>query len=648
MIDRDWNDFKDNVVLKAKDDIKSFKGGRLEQFSQNWREMTRDTNIINMIENGIEIDFWKLPRQSTTPRPYQFSKEKREKIDRKIDHYVDKSIIEEVEHEDGEFISNIFSEDKSDGDIRVILDLTDLNEFVKDKHFKMETIEMVKRLIKQGCFMSSLDWKDAYYSVKVNENFRKYLKFYWRGKLYQFTCLPNGLKSAPRIFTKITKVVFSTARKQDVTASSYIDDAITIGDLILETKDNVRKLIAITDKAGFVTHPTKSELEPTQVKKHLGFMIDSVRMILSISKQRIEKIQTQSVKILQFANKHQSIRLKKLAQLVGSMISTLPANQYGRLDIRRVEKFLNKSLNQVSRDYSQFVKLNNVCIQDIMRWRMEIPWVFSPIVREVPQFKLQSDSSDIGWGGVVKTLGQDITTGGSWSQEEILKINNYLELKAAVFTIFSFCKNVMNKHIHISVDNKTAESYINKQGGRKPHLNVLARQLWKWAKNRKNWITASYLPGIDNQVADLLSRTVHDNLEWEVSKKLFLTLCNKFGIPNVDLFASRLNFKVQKYVSWKHDPKAWKTDAFSISWKGLRGYAFPPFNQIDRVLQKCRKEKAEIILICPLWTTQPWFTEINKIKNDNNYILFDREEVTHSLGSETVLPVKQFIALKIS
>ncbi len=75
--------------------------------------------------------------------------------------------------------------------------------------------------------------------------------FFGQGKLYQFTCLPNGLKSAPRVFTKITKVIFSTARKQNITASSYIDDVITVSEIMRQARESVKKLLSITQAAGF-------------------------------------------------------------------------------------------------------------------------------------------------------------------------------------------------------------------------------------------------------------------------------------------------------------------------------------------------------------------------------------------------------------
>lgn len=60
-------------------------------------------------------------------------------------------------------------------------------------------------MMKPGCFMAFVDLRDAYYTVPVHPEHRKYLKFLFNGTLYQYTCLPNGLSSAPRIFTKLLK-----------------------------------------------------------------------------------------------------------------------------------------------------------------------------------------------------------------------------------------------------------------------------------------------------------------------------------------------------------------------------------------------------------------------------------------------------------
>ena len=73
----------------------------------------------------------------------------------------------------------------------------------------MDTLETAIRLMTPGCFMTSIEHKDAYYSVPMALEHQKYLKFVWRNQLYAFTCLPMGLTSSPRIFTKILKPVFA-------------------------------------------------------------------------------------------------------------------------------------------------------------------------------------------------------------------------------------------------------------------------------------------------------------------------------------------------------------------------------------------------------------------------------------------------------
>jgi hypothetical protein len=72
--------------------------------------------------------------------------------------------------------------------------------------------------------MASIDLKDAYYSVNICNEHRKYLRFIWRGQLFQFTACPNGLASAPRLFTKLLKPAYSHLRSQGLVSVAYIDD----------------------------------------------------------------------------------------------------------------------------------------------------------------------------------------------------------------------------------------------------------------------------------------------------------------------------------------------------------------------------------------------------------------------------------------
>ena len=164
--------------------------------------------------------------------------------------------------------------------------------------------------------MASLDWKDAYYSVKIHHKYRKYLRFYWRGKLYQFTCVPNGLKSAPRMFTKLTKVLIAFARKQGIFVSIYLDDSFTKHANLELARENIIKFAKLSQLAGFVIHPTKSLMDPVQIKTHLGFIINSVEMTIRISEERVKKIIDLCDLILQKVGNAEPFSLRVLAKLV--------------------------------------------------------------------------------------------------------------------------------------------------------------------------------------------------------------------------------------------------------------------------------------------------------------------------------------------
>jgi hypothetical protein len=110
----------------------------------------------------------------------------------------------------------------------------------------------------------------------------------------------------------------------------------------------------------------------------------------------------------------------------------------------------------------------------------------------------------------------------------------------------------------------------------------LARQVWLWCIERNIWVTAAHVAGVANAVDyhDKASREFNDTTEWALHHEVFGQISQTFFLPEVDLFASRLNHKVEKYISWKPDPQAYAVDAFTQNWADMKFYAFPPFSLI--------------------------------------------------------------------
>ena len=78
--------------------------------------------------------------------------------------------------------------------------------------------------MERGCYMASIEIKDAYFSFAINSHDKKFLCFQWENQIYQFSSLPNGLFSAPRKFTKLLKVPLSQLHKQGHISLGHLDD----------------------------------------------------------------------------------------------------------------------------------------------------------------------------------------------------------------------------------------------------------------------------------------------------------------------------------------------------------------------------------------------------------------------------------------
>ena len=151
--------------------------------------------------------------------------------------------------------------------------------------------------------------------------------------------------------------------------------------------------------------------------------------------------------------------------------------------------------------------------------------------------------------------------------------------------------------------------------------NNMARIIWMWCIEHGIWITAAHLPGKQNVEADQRSRKFNDRTEWKLNKQEFTKLVAHFGLPEIDLFASRLNAQLDRYVSWLPDPHAESVDAFTLDWSKFDFYAFPPFCLIPHCLQKIKADKAEGLLIVPNWPTQSWYPRLQAMMKGKAMIL---------------------------
>ena len=190
--------------------------------------------------------------------------------------------------------------------------------------------------------------------------------------------------------------------------------------------------------------------------------------------------------------------------------------------------------------------------------------------------------------------------GGTWSYQEKTKHINILELIAVKLAILAFNKGKSITAIHLQRDNMTALSSLVKMGGtRSPELLQVAKEIWDYLLANGIAVTAEYLPSSLNIQADWQSRNHRDTSDWKLNPKMFSQIVKIRGIPQIDLFASRLNHQLKKYMSWHSHPCSCAVDSLQRSWRNLYGYVFPPFCLIGKVLAKVKKDQSLLLILTP-------------------------------------------------
>ncbi|KAK9399508.1 hypothetical protein NXF25_012527 [Crotalus adamanteus] len=240
-------------------------------------------------------------------------------------------------------------------------------------------------------------------------------------------------------------------------------------------------------------------------------------------------------------------------------------------------------------------------------------WWGSPAIHKGTFFKephrliLTTDASLFGWGAHMQThMAQ-----GQWSKHDLTHNINWVELRAIHLALCQFSNIVKGNHVLVMTDNVAAKAHINRQGGTKSwSLMQEALALGLWAESHLKSIRAEHISGEENRQADSLSRETIDHSEWRLEPNLFREISERFGQPQVALFASPANAQLPRYFTRFPSRGAEGTDTLRSRWpKGLL-YAFPPLPLIPAVIRKLLLEGAELILLVPHWPRRPWFADL--------------------------------------
>ena len=598
------------LPLQPANNLQLPQAGRLSYCTDMWTKVTCNSLILNIVKDGLKIQFLTLPPMLHL-KSFPFSPARIASISKGVSTLLEKSAIKTITPNDDQFVSPIFEVPKRDTDEgRVILNLKVLNNYIVKTKFRLESFDVIFSMIRPGDYMVSIDLKDAFHTFGMSPLFFKFLCFEWLGVRYCYTSMPFGLTSAPRVFTKVFKTVLVYLRSKGIRVSAFFDDVIIVASSINLIMEHLYFTRLTLRSLGFLINNNKSSLVPSKSMMHLGYIWNTDDYTISVPVDKVlnfKKLCSQALLAL--------VSLRALQKILGTIESFRVAYPYAALRYRAIQRDVASHIrNGSSWD-------TKICPSDLSRrdliWWQDCPDRLPPrpLTPFSPQITVTTDSSLSGWGAFTTS---GLEAFGFWTEDEANLHINILETKAVLFSFKSFFRDLYDSSILIKSDNSTTVAYINHQGGVKNQtISDLIFELYEFCLARNILIKASFLQGRLNTRADTLSRHVKDT-SLSLPSSLFSFLCDSFNLfPKIDLFASRLNFKLDQYYSEGPDPHAVGFDAFLMSWPPIV-YSFPPINLVGKFLDKFQNDNiSEALVITPFWPSKSYYpTLLELLAND--------------------------------
>ena len=228
------------------------------------------------------------------------------------------------------------------------------------KHISID--DAINEILKlgPGTLLAKIDIKNAFRLIPVHAADRQLLTMEWKGSLFVDTCLPFGLRSAPRLFNILANLAAWVMRQQGVLCLiHYLDDILMMGPPGLDTRQhNLKIIITVCTTLGIPLTSEKVE-GPLTTLIFLGIILDTETMEAHLLEDKLQRTQ-QMVKdwlVKKNATKREIILLVGVLQHAAGVV--LPGRSF-------VSRMYATAAKVKESDY--FTRLNKDFRSDLYWW----------------------------------------------------------------------------------------------------------------------------------------------------------------------------------------------------------------------------------------------------------------------------------------
>ena len=359
----------------------------------------------------------------------------------------------------------------------------------------------------KGAFMSKTDIQSAFRIIPIHPHDWELLGMQWKGLYFFDTVLPFGLRSAPFLFNMLSDALEWIIRhKLNITGVMHIldDFFIALPPPRSHCSTALCHLLTLFTDLDIPLAPGKTFTPSTQLE-FMGILLDSSLMEAKLPDDKLTRLRS----LVSVWQSKTSCRLHDLQSLIGSLHFACKVVAPGRPFLRRMI-----SLTRGLSNPSSFIRLGKEFHKDLDMWAHFLAsWnginLFLPPFSPCYDFvSLVTDASgSVGYGAFLHPHWFN----GKWLPHQ--KLGSSPDISIAwqeLFPIYLACAVWgpfwCNRHVRFSCDNQAVVSIINTKSSKIPRIMDLLRPITLFTLQHNFTLTAVHLAGLQNGVADSLSR----------------------------------------------------------------------------------------------------------------------------------------------